>query len=149
MVPPKEEIESGRELDPMITPYKDDPDTSRPYGDDAATEPFDSAEMLESQRLMMQGKDHPSFLRWFVSDRCIILLLDQDTHLDSLHMSLTRQHSLSRELSSELDVQAGLLTELDTDVDNTTSRLTRARRGLDKVGRGLGANGQSSICIAS
>ena len=72
------------------------------------------------------------------------MLLEQDTHLDSLHSSLTRQHSLSQELSSELDVQAGLLTELDTDVDNTTTRLGQARRSLDTVGRGLGANGKLS-----
>ncbi|KAF8529792.1 hypothetical protein JB92DRAFT_607554 [Gautieria morchelliformis] len=97
---------------------------SRPPSTDM--QPFDSAEMLESQRLMMQ---------------------DQDTHLDSLHSSLTRQHSLSRELSSELDVQAGLLTALDDDVDNTTSRVGRARRSLDKVGQGLGANG-STVTIA-
>lgn len=125
----------------MITPYKDNPDAARPYGDDLDMQPFDSADMLESQRLMMQGLttvvSHQLVLTWIVPE--------QDTHLDSLHSSLTRQHTLSQELSSELDVQAGLLTALDTDVDNTTSRLTRARRGLDKVGKGLGANGQSFI----
>jgi hypothetical protein len=73
VVPPKDEYESGRELDPMITPYKDDPDSARPYGDDAATQPFDSAEMLESQRLMMQGTDQPPVLTWLVSDRSVTL----------------------------------------------------------------------------
>jgi len=122
----KDEYRSGPELDPISTPYKDDPDSARPYGDDPDTQPFDSAEMLESQRLMMQ---------------------DQDTHLDSLHSSLTRQHSISQQLSSELDVQAGLLTELDTDIDHTASRLGRARQSLDRVGRGIGANG-STVTIA-
>jgi syntaxin 8 len=105
-------------------------------------QPFDSAGMLESQRLMMQGMILSMLPREYISD---LLLLDQDNHLDSLHTSLTRQHSLSQELSSEFDAQAGLLTELDDDVDNTTSRVGQARRSLDKVGRGLGANGQSSI----
>ncbi|KAF8584332.1 hypothetical protein K439DRAFT_1660789 [Ramaria rubella] len=123
--PPKDEYGSRQGLDPISTPYKDDPDVY-PYGDDPDTQPFDSAEVLESQRLMMQ---------------------DQDTHLDSLHSSLTRQHSLSQQLSSELDVQAGLLTELDTDLDYTTTRLDRARQGLDKIGRGLGANA-STVTIA-
>ncbi|KAF8528402.1 syntaxin-like protein [Hysterangium stoloniferum] len=114
------------DVDPMTAPYKDDPDAARPYADIDSSTPFDSAEVLESQRLMMH---------------------EQDTRLDVLHSSLTRQHSISQELSSELDVQAGLLTELDTDLDRTASRLGRARRTLDKVGRGLGANG-STVAIA-
>jgi syntaxin 8 len=144
-LPSKDEYRSGRELDPMTTPYKDDPDSARPYGDDPDTQPFDSAEMLESQRLMMQGVCAlPLGVETFrLSAYFIAILSDQDTHLDSLHSSLTRQHSLSEQLSSELDVQAGLLTKLDTDIDHTASRLGRARRSLDRVGRGIGANGES------
>lgn len=56
VLPPKDEYESARELDPIITPYKDNPDSGNPYGDDINTQPFDSADMLESQRLMMQGR---------------------------------------------------------------------------------------------
>lgn len=58
--PPKDEYGAGRKLDPIATPYKDDPDSARQYGDDPGTEPFDSAEVLESQRLMMHGVLTPS-----------------------------------------------------------------------------------------
>lgn len=56
VLPRKDEYESARELDPITTPYKDDPDLAGPYDDGINTRPFDSAEMLESQRLMMQGR---------------------------------------------------------------------------------------------
>ncbi|KIJ56378.1 hypothetical protein M422DRAFT_23656 [Sphaerobolus stellatus SS14] len=121
--PEPDEPSPELDLDPMSHPYKDDPDATRPYADNEDTpNQFDAADVLESQRLMMD---------------------EQDTRLDALHSSLTRQNSISQQLSSELDLQAGILTELDTDIDNTNSRLSRARRTLDKVGRGIGANGST------
>lgn len=40
-------------------------------------------------------------------------------------------------------MHAGLLDQLDTEVDDTTSRLGRARKALDKFAKGMSGNGQS------
>ena len=39
----------------------------------------------------------------------------------------------------------GLLEELDTDLERTEGRLGRARRGLERVGRGVKGNGECSL----
>ncbi|KAJ4480183.1 hypothetical protein J3R30DRAFT_3469991 [Lentinula aciculospora] len=74
------------------------------------------------------------------------LIDTQDTHLTALSDSISRHHALSLQINSELDTHHGLLEELDTELDRTEGRLGRARRRLDKVGRGLKGNG-STVCI--
>jgi len=66
---------------------------------------------------------------------------EQDGHLDRLSHSINRQRDISLQINDELDVHTGLLQELDTDLDHTESRLSRARRGLDRVAQGTRENG--------
>ncbi|KAG5730811.1 hypothetical protein E4T56_gene6379, partial [Termitomyces sp. T112] len=70
----------------------------------------------------------------------------QDQHLSRLSHSITRQHHISLQINDELDVHRGLLEELDTDLERTEGRLGRARRGLERVGRGVRGNG-STVAI--
>ncbi|KAI0371912.1 hypothetical protein BV20DRAFT_964553 [Pilatotrama ljubarskyi] len=71
----------------------------------------------------------------------------QDVHLDELSRSITRQRDISLQINDELDVHTGLLEGLDHDLDRTDSRLTQARRKLDRVARGAKENG-STVMIA-
>ncbi|KAF8634054.1 hypothetical protein AX17_004318 [Amanita inopinata Kibby_2008] len=96
-----------------------------PYTDDPQEEP-DPNVMLQTQRQMME---------------------EQDEHLDRLSHSIGRQHHISLQINDELDVHAGLLEELDTDLDRTGNRLGSARRRLDKFARGAKENG-STVTIA-
>lgn len=56
---------SSPKIDPMTLPYKDDPDPAQssasytPYVDAEPDAPFDAANELESQRLLMQGEPPP------------------------------------------------------------------------------------------
>lgn len=72
---------------------------------------------------------------------------EQDQHLDRLSHSINRQHHISLQIGDELDVHTGLLEELDTDLDLTESRLSSARRGLDRVAKGAKENGSFWHCI--
>lgn len=95
-----------------FTPYTDDPERG-----------YDSAEMLQMQREMMDS---------------------QDVRLDALSRSVGRQRDISLQIGDELEVHTGLLEGLDHDLDRTDSRLIGARRKLERVARGAKANGGSS-----
>jgi syntaxin 8 len=69
-------------------------------------------------------------------------VLEQDEHLDRLSHSISRQHHISLQINDELDVHAGLLEELDTDLERTETMMTSARRRLDRVAKGAKDNGQ-------
>lgn len=90
-----------------------------PYTDDPEAG-YSNEEMLQQQRQIMD---------------------DQDVHLDELSRSITRQRDISLQIGDELDVHTGLLEGLDHDLDRTDSRLTGARRRLDRVARGAKENG--------
>ena len=94
-----------------------------PYTDDPEAG-YTNEEMLQMQQQMMN---------------------DQDVHLDRLSQSINRQRDLSLQINDELDVHTGLLEELDHELDHTGSRLSRARRGLDRVAKGAKENGASYI----
>ncbi|KAF8631463.1 hypothetical protein AX15_002400 [Amanita polypyramis BW_CC] len=96
-----------------------------PYTDDPEGEP-DPNMMLQVQRQMID---------------------EQDEHLDRLSHSINRQHHISVQINDELDVHAGLLEELDTDLDGTGSRLGSARRRLDRFAKGAKEN-SSAVMIA-
>ncbi|TBU57394.1 hypothetical protein BD310DRAFT_949396 [Dichomitus squalens] len=96
-----------------------------PYTDDPEAG-YTDEDMLLQQRLIMD---------------------DQDVHLDELSRSITRQRDLSLQINDELDVHTGLLEGLDHDLDRTDSRLTGARRRLDRVAKGAKENG-STVMIA-
>ncbi|KAG6829904.1 hypothetical protein H0H87_009806 [Tephrocybe sp. NHM501043] len=97
------------------TPYTDNPD-------DGVDPHEQNGILLQTQRRMMD---------------------EQDVHLDHLSHSITRQHHISLQINDELDVHHGLLEELDTDLDRTEGRLSRARRNLDRVARGVRNNGST------
>ena len=90
-----------------------------PYTDDPEAG-YSSTEMLQQQRQIMD---------------------EQDVHLDELSRSIGRQRDISLQINDELDVHTGLLEGLDHDLDRTDSRLTGARRRLDRVARGAKENG--------
>lgn len=117
-----------KDTEPLYSPYTDDPEAGH-------QEP---GIMLQTQRRMMDGSSAHSHLT-LPSDR---ILLEQDQQLDRLSHSIGRQHHISVQINDELDVHTGLLEELDTDLDRTESRLTGARRRLDKVARGAARNCQ-------
>jgi len=97
-----------------------------PYTDDPAEEPSDPNMMLQVQRQMMD---------------------EQDEHLDQLSQSINRQHHISLQMNDELDVHAGLLEQLDADLDNTDTRLRGARRRLDWFTKAAREN-SSAVMIA-
>ncbi|KAH9991961.1 hypothetical protein BJV74DRAFT_771833 [Russula compacta] len=71
------------------------------------------------------------------------LMDDQDTHLDSLSRSITRQRDLSMQINDELEVHTGLLEELDHDLDHTGNHLGRARQRLGRVASGAKEHGSA------
>lgn len=68
------------------------------------------------------------------------MMEEQDVHLDQLAHSIGRQRDLSLQINEELDVHHGLLQEMDEELDHTSSRLSQARRKLDKVAKGVRGN---------
>ncbi|KAG6902439.1 hypothetical protein C0995_016618 [Termitomyces sp. Mi166 len=99
----------------VYTPYTDEEPVA---GVDADGEEDENGILLQQRRMMNE----------------------QDAHLDRLSHSITRQHHISLQINDELDVHRGLLEELDTDLERTEGRLGRARRGLERVGRGVKGN---------
>ncbi|KAJ7595953.1 syntaxin-like protein [Mycena floridula] len=95
-----------------------------PYTDDPDGDP---GIMLQAQRDMME---------------------EQDQRLDTLSHSISRQHHISLQINDELETHTGLLQELDSEMDRTESRLTGARRRLDKVAQGAKKNG-STVMIGA
>lgn len=92
-----------------------------PYTDDPEAGYQTPDAMLQTQRDMMD---------------------EQDVHLDHLSQSINRQRDLSLQINGELDIHTGLLEEMDEELDQTGSRLSRARQKLDKVAKGAKNNSQ-------
>ncbi|GJE98218.1 SNARE motif of SYN8 domain-containing protein [Phanerochaete sordida] len=74
------------------------------------------------------------------------MMNEQDVRLDELAQSIGRQHHISLQINEELDVHHGLLESLDEEVDHTGTRLSQARRKLDRVARGAKEN-SSTVMI--
>ncbi|PSR83731.1 hypothetical protein PHLCEN_2v5630 [Hermanssonia centrifuga] len=104
--------------------YTDSDGPYMPYTDDPEAVIPSTDIMLQTQRRMMD---------------------EQDIHLDHLSHSINRQRDISLQINDELDVHTGLLQELDEDLDHTDSRLTRARRNLDKVAKGAKENNLNEL----
>ncbi|EKM53295.1 uncharacterized protein PHACADRAFT_210994 [Phanerochaete carnosa HHB-10118-sp] len=96
-----------------------------PYTDDPEAAYPSTHEVLHTQRQMMD---------------------EQDVRLDELAQSIGRQHGLSLQINDELDVHHGLLEGMDEELDRTGSRLSQARRKLDRVARGAKEN-SSTVMI--
>jgi len=85
-----------------------------PYTDDDPAE-VPETEVLATQRQLME---------------------ELDTQLDTLSHSIRRHHDLGLQIGDELDVHTGLLTDLEADIDHTTSRLSGAQTRLNRVAEG-------------
>ncbi|KIJ58063.1 hypothetical protein HYDPIDRAFT_103340 [Hydnomerulius pinastri MD-312] len=96
-----------------------------PYTDDPVPEMDEGGIMLQQRQLMDA----------------------QDARLDHLSSSIGRQHHISLQINDELEVHTGLLDSLDTELDGTDARMTRARKRLARVARGAKDNG-STVTIA-
>ena len=74
---------------------------------------------------------------------------NQDVHLETLSHSINHQRDLSLQINGELEEHAGLLESLDQELDRTGSRMSNARRRLDKVAKGAKENGMflSRQCV--
>ncbi|TRM55981.1 hypothetical protein BD626DRAFT_267873 [Schizophyllum amplum] len=115
---------SSASLIPQVPSRSPEPLT--PYTDDPEAGE-DPGIMLQTQRQMMDN---------------------QDDHLDRLSHSINRQRDLSIQINDELDVHTGLLSELDTDIDRTQTRMSGARRRLDRFAKGAKNNGSTMIIAA-
>ena len=65
---------------------------------------------------------------------------EQDAHLETLTRSVTAQRDLSIQINTELDEHNELLEDLGGGVDRTSSRLSDARKRLDRFSRGVKGN---------
>ncbi|QLG72850.1 hypothetical protein HG535_0D05590 [Zygotorulaspora mrakii] len=61
------------------------------------------------------------------------MLREQDTHLDSIHHTMTNLHSQAQTMGEELQDQGQLLDEMDGNMDTLTNKLSRGRRQLEWV----------------
>ncbi|TFK47383.1 hypothetical protein OE88DRAFT_1666127 [Heliocybe sulcata] len=130
----QDEVEREQKAAPIAPPRSPSPQTGMkvtqfaPYTDDPETGPEEHPPevILQTQRRMID---------------------DQDAQLEVLSSSINRQHHISLQINDELDQHTGLLEELDTDLDRTDSRLSGARRGLDRVAKGAKEN-SSTVIIA-
>ncbi|KAF8906866.1 hypothetical protein CPB85DRAFT_1436726 [Mucidula mucida] len=113
----------NEEEEDILEPYTDDPPPPPPPNMnldlEAGRAHMHEGELFEEQQQIMQ---------------------QQDTHLDSLAQSISRQHHISTQINGELEEHVGLLEALEEDVDNTHNRMATARRRLDRVVKGVGGN---------
>lgn len=70
---------------------------------------------------------------------------DQDDTLNSLSSAIARQHQLSLHISSELEMQEGLLEDTDAAIDRTTSNLRRAGGRLTSFSRRAKDTGSTGL----
>ncbi|KAF5366553.1 hypothetical protein D9758_008991 [Tetrapyrgos nigripes] len=115
--PPAKDTADGSSSIYTYTRYTDDPEAGY-----SANDPHT---MLQTQRQLMD---------------------DQDSYLDRLSHSINRQRDLSIQINDEIDVHHGLLQELDTELDRTDTRMSSARRNLDRFARGA-RNNSSTVAI--
>ncbi|KAG0146292.1 hypothetical protein CROQUDRAFT_657616 [Cronartium quercuum f. sp. fusiforme G11] len=69
------------------------------------------------------------------------MLEDQDRSLDALSNAISRQRDLSLHISSELEVQESLLTDLDENMDFTSNRLNKANRKMNSLFQKMARDG--------
>jgi len=72
---------------------------------------------------------------------------DQDESLDRLSESIGRQRELSIQIGDELESHNGLLDDLDIMVDRSRSRLSGARKRLNRFSKKARDNGNSSLSV--
>ncbi|KAK5997376.1 hypothetical protein PT974_02732 [Cladobotryum mycophilum] len=99
--------------------YRDDPDASPGYSDQAASMSNQQIHQYHSQ-----------------------IMQEQDDHLDRLGESIGRQRELSMQIGDELESHVAMLDEVDEVVDRHQSRLDRAKKSLNKVAKAAAENKQ-------
>ncbi|KAF9028918.1 hypothetical protein BDZ89DRAFT_1112858 [Hymenopellis radicata] len=114
-----------------------DDDIHEPYTDDP-TPPLPPLPPPDVNLDLEAGRAHMHEGELFEEQQQI--MQEQDTHLDTLAQSISRQHHISTQINGELEEHVGLLEALEEDVDNTHNRMATARRRLDRVVKGVGGN---------
>lgn len=105
----------------MIQSMNDMPSTSAL----TSAEPFDTDEDRDTSALLSHNE------AW----------RDQDRHLDHLSASISRQHSISVRMNEELELQSGIIGELDTDAESTGLRLGGAATRLERFRESIKEHG--------
>lgn len=77
----------------------------------------------------------------------VYLLVDQDETLDSLSSAISRQHALSLNISSELEMHEDLLSSTDEALDRTATRLQKAGNNLKIVAKKARDTGSTGLII--
>lgn len=72
---------------------------------------------------------------------------DQDDTLDSLSTAIARQHSLSLNIASELEMQSSLLDDTDSALDRTETGLRRAGGRLNQYSRKAKETGSTGLIV--
>jgi syntaxin 8 len=72
---------------------------------------------------------------------------DQDDTLDSLSTAIARQHSLSLNIASELEMQSSLLDDTDSALDRTETSLRRAGGRLNQYSRKAKETGSTGLIV--
>lgn len=132
-------------------PYKDDPretaraGSHRPYHDSDDDDDDDSDSTPSARRKNdLPGVDVNNHQHLSQQQ---LTLQEQDGHLDRLASSVSRQHTLSLHIGSELESHLELLDEMDHYADRSQSRLATAKQRLEKFSRKARDNG-SVLTIA-
>lgn len=61
------------------------------------------------------------------------MLREQDTHLDSIHHTMTNLHLQAQTMGEELEDQGQILNDMDTNIDTLSNKLSRGRRQLEWI----------------
>lgn len=109
----------------------------RPYSDEVSDlnvedSEVESLNMVSSQQVFAQHHQ---------------MLLEQDSNLDILHESISRQHKMGTMIGSEVEDHLALLDDLEAGVDDSTQRLARATRGLSRFRKMCRDNGSMATII--
>lgn len=109
----------------------------RPYSDEVSDlnvedSEVESLNMVSSQQVFAQHHQ---------------MLLEQDSNLDILHESISRQHKMGTMIGSEVEDHLVLLDDLEAGVDDSTQRLARATRGLSRFRKMCRDNGSMATII--
>ncbi|KAI5474623.1 SNARE domain containing protein [Pseudohyphozyma bogoriensis] len=73
---------------------------------------------------------------------------DQDDTLNHLSSAIARQHQLSLHISTELEMQEGLLDDTEAAIDRTQGNLRRASTRLDRFSRKAKETGSTGLIVA-
>jgi len=73
---------------------------------------------------------------------------DQDAGLDMLYESVLRQKEISHAIGDELDVQSGLLDDLENAMDNTGNSLNRQQSRVEQLMETAKSSGSTWLIVA-